>query len=108
MSSSRRQGFNRVKSHEISFTWLMENGYIRVGKGDVRAVAIVTDAVPPGLIFTNFLHPGSPANSLVHRVPDPITNRYRFKLGKGKIERLGETPYKDDSRFMSFMPRDVT
>lgn len=101
------KGFTRVKGEEISFTWLMENGHIRVGKGDVRAVAIVTEAVPPGLIFTNFLHPSSPANSLVHRVPDPITNRYRFKLGKGQIERLGESPYKHDFRFMSFKPRDV-
>ena len=69
---------------------------------------IVTDAVRPGLILTNFLHPSSPANSLVHRVPDPITNRYRFKLGKGQIERMGESPYKNDFRYMSFKPRDVT
>jgi arsenite oxidase large subunit len=101
------KGFNRVKGDEISFTWLMENGFIRIGRGEARAVAIVTEAVPPGLIFTNFLHPGSPANSLVHRVPDPITNRYRFKLGTGKIERVGESPFKDDFRFMSFRPRDV-
>ncbi len=85
----------------------MENGHIRIGQGEAMAIAFVTEAVPPGLIFTNFLHPGSPANSLVHRVPDPITNRYRFKLGKGQIERLGESPYKDDFRFMSFKPRDV-
>ena len=102
------KGFTRVKGAQVTFTWLMENGHIRIGQGDVRAVAIVTEAVPPGLIFTNFLHPSSPANSLVHRVPDPITNRYRFKLGKGQIERIGESPYKDDFRFMSFKPRDVT
>lgn len=101
-------GFNRVEGDEISFTWLMENGYIRIGRGEVKAVAIVTEAVPPGLFFTNFLHANSPANSLVHRVPDPITNRYRFKLGKGKIERLGESPYKRDFTRMSFKPRDVT
>ncbi len=100
-------GFNRVKPEEMRFTWLLENGYIRFGKADVQAVAIVTDAVPPGLIFTNFLEPGSPANSLVHRVPDPITNRYRFKLGTGKVERIGESPYKEDFRFMTFKPRDV-
>jgi arsenite oxidase large subunit len=101
------RGFNRVESDEIKFTWLLENGHIRTGKGEARAVAIVTDAVPPGLIFTNFLHPSSPANSLVHRVPDPITNRYRFKLGKGKIERTGESPFKRDFRLMSFKPRDI-
>ncbi len=101
------RGFNRVKGDEINFTWLLENGHIRIGRGEVQAVAIVTGAVPPGLIFTYFLYPGSPANSLVHRVPDPITNRYRFKLGKGQIERIGESPFKHDFRFMSFKPRDI-
>ena len=101
------KGFNRVKGDEISFAWLLENGHIRAGQGEARAVAIVTEAVPPRLIFTYFLYPSSPANSLVHRVPDPITNRYRFKLGKGQIERIGPSPFKDDFRFMSFKPRDV-
>lgn len=53
---------------------------------------MVTDAVREGVIFAYFLEPGSPANSLVHRVPDPITNRYRFKLGKGRLEKIGESP----------------
>ena len=101
------KGFNRIKGQEISFSWLIENGFIRVGSGEAEAIAIVTEAVKPGLIFTNFLHPSSPANSLVHRVPDPITNRYRFKLGKGKIERMGPSPYKEDFKLMSFKPRDV-
>lgn len=100
-------GFNRVESEEISFTWLMENGYIRIGSGEAEAVAMVTEAVKPGLLFTNFLWPGSPANSLVHRVPDPITNRYRFKLGKCQLERLGESPFKNDPRYMSFKQRDI-
>ncbi|NHZ69770.1 MAG: molybdopterin-dependent oxidoreductase [Thermotogales bacterium] len=100
-------GFNRVEPEQIQFSWLLENGHIKTGKGDVQAVAIVTGAVPPGTIFTNFLEPGAPANSLVHRVPDPITNRYRFKLGTGKVERVGESPYREDFRYMSFKPRDV-
>ena len=70
-------------------------------------MAIVTEAVPSGVMLTNFLHPSNPANALVHRVPDPITNRYRFKLGKGQIERIGESEYKTDPRYMTFMPRDV-
>jgi hypothetical protein len=68
---------------------------------------MVTEAVPPGVLFTNFLHPSSPANSLVHRVPDPITNRYRFKLGKGRIELIGPSPFKESFEKMSFAPRDV-
>ena len=73
-------------------------------------MAIVTDAVRPGVVFANFLHPrwpGAAANSLVHRVPDPITNRYRFKLGKGVVTRLGESPYKRSFDKMTFKPRTI-
>ncbi len=100
-------GFIAVHADEASFTKLQENGHIRVGRGEMKGVAIVTDAVRPGVLWTNALMPGSPANSLVHRVPDPITNRYRFKLGKGKIKKLGESPYKSDLTKMSFAPRTV-
>ena len=101
-------GFGRIKGEEIQFTWLLENGFIRTGAADVKAVAIVTESVKPGVIFSDFLEPGNSTNSLVHRVPDPITNRYRFKLSTGKVELIGPSPYKDDFRFMSFMPRYVT
>jgi arsenite oxidase large subunit len=101
-------GWVKVKGDDASFTTLMDQGLIRVGSGEVRAVAIVNEDVLPGVIFANFLHPSSPANSLVHRVPDPITNRYRFKLGKTQIEKVGESPYKDSFEEMSFKPRTVT
>jgi arsenite oxidase large subunit len=101
-------GWVKVKGNDASFTSLMEQGLIRQGQGDVRAVAIVSEDVKQGVIFANFLHPSSPANSLVHRVPDPITNRYRFKLGKAQLERIGESPYKNSFEEMSFKPRTVT
>jgi len=101
-------GWVKIKGNDASFTSLVEQGLIRQGEGDVRAVAIVSEAVKQGVIFANFLHPSSPANSLVHRVPDPITNRYRFKLGKAQIERIGESPYKNSFEEMSFKPRTVT
>ena len=71
----------------------------------MRAVAIVTGSMKQGVLFTNFLHLRSPSNALVHRVPDPITNRYRFKLGKGRIEKVGESPYKNSPEAMSLKPR---
>ena len=43
----------------------------------------------------------------VHRLPDPITNRYRFKLGKGKISKIGESPFKNSFDEMSFKPRTI-
>jgi len=49
----------------------------------------------------------APANSLVPRVPDPRTNRCRFKLGKAKIERVGESAYKRSFEAMTFKPRTV-
>ena len=101
-------GWVKIKGNDASFTSLVEQGLIRQGEGDVRAVAIVSEDVKQGVIFANFLHPSSPANSLVHRVPDPITNRYRFKLGKAQIERIGESPYKNSFEEMSFKPRTVT
>ncbi len=100
-------GWIRVKGSDLSFSALDEQGLIRTGSGEVFAVAIVSEDVLPGVLFTNFLHPSSPANSLVHRVPDPITNRYRFKLGKAQIEKTGESPYKFAFDEMSFKPRTV-
>ena len=100
-------GFIAVHQDDANFTKLQENGHIRIGKGQMKGVAIVTEAVRPGVLWTNALMPGSPANSLVHRVPDPITNRYRFKLGKGRIKKVGESPFKQDLTKMSFAPRTV-
>jgi arsenite oxidase large subunit len=97
-----------VKGDDYTFTKLMEQGLIRTARGEVEAVAIVSEDVRPGLLFTNFLHPSSPANSLVHRVPDPITNRYRFKLGKAQIEKVGESPFKNSYEEMTFKPRTVS
>ena len=57
------------------------------------------------MLFVNFLWPGSAVNSLAHRVPDPLTNRYRFKLGKGMIEKTGESPFKESLDEMTFAPR---
>jgi arsenite oxidase large subunit len=101
-------GWVKVKGDDYTYTRLEEQGLIRIGRGEVRAVAIVNKDVLPNVIFTNFLHPSSPSNSLVHRVPDPITNRYRFKLGKAQIEKVGESPYKNSFEEMSFKPRTVT
>ncbi len=100
-------GFNRVHEEEISFSWLEQNGHIRVGVGEIEAVAMVTPAVPRGTLYTYFLYPNNPFNTLAHRVPDPITNNYRYKLGKAKLTRLGESPYKSDPRFMTFQRRDI-
>ena len=100
-------GYLGVDDNELSFTKLREAGLIKTTRGSFMSVAIVTDAVRKGIAFTNFLWPESPANSVVPRVPDPVTNRYRFKLGKGRITRIGESPYKTSFMAMSLAPRPI-
>ena len=103
-------GFSIAKGDDFLFTKLQEKGLIRQGRGEFTAVAIVTDAVRPGVLFANFLSPrwpGAAANSVVHRVPDPITLRYRFKLGKGRVSKIGESPYKRSFDEMTFKPRTI-
>jgi arsenite oxidase large subunit len=103
-------GFDLVDGDSFLYSKLEEAGHIKVGSGEITAVAIVTDGVRPGLIFANFAWPRFPrsaANSLVHRVPDPIANRYRFKLGKGRLEKIGESPFKNDLTRATFKPRTL-
>jgi len=97
-----------VDERELTFTELMKAGHIKTTTASFTSVAIVTDAVRRGVAFTNFIWPGSPANSVVPRVPDPVTNRYRFKLGKGRITKIGESAYKRSYMAMSFAPRPIT
>jgi len=97
-----------VDERELTFTELMKAGHIKTTTGSFTSVAIVTDAVRRGVAFTNFIWPGSPANSIVPRVPDPVTNRYRFKLGKGRVTKIGESAYKRSYMAMSFAPRPIT
>src|SRR3990170_3726365 len=97
-----------VDERELTFTELRKAGHIKTVTGSFVSVAIVTDAVRRGVAFTNFIWPGSPANSVVPRVPDPVTNRYRFKLGKGRITKIGESAYKRSYMAMSFAPRPIT
>ncbi len=101
-------GFVGVAGGSQSYTGLEQAGLIRISRGGYEAVAIVTTAIRPGVLWSNALDTANPPNSVVHRVPDPITNRYRFKLGKGRIRKIGESEYKTDLRQMTFRPRDLT
>ncbi len=102
--------FHMVKGDEYTYTNLEKAGKIKVGSGKITAVAIVTDAIREGVLFANFAwprYPDSAANALVHRVPDPIANRYRFKLGKGKIRRTGESKFKNSFTEATFKSRII-
>ena len=74
-----------------------------VTSGSVTAVAYITDIVRDGLTALYFNYPGSPANSVSPGLPEPINNQYSYKLGKGKLRRLGPSEFAEN---MSFAPRN--
>lgn len=91
----------------MTFTNLQKEGHIKLIHGSFDAVAIVTDAIRPGVAFTYFLDTKNPGNSLAPRVLDPVSQRYRFKLGVGKVTKTGESKYKHELTEMSFGPRNI-
>ena len=76
--------------------------------GSFKAVGYVTDQVPPNVTCSYFLFGQGrldmATNSVTPGQPDPINNRYRFKLGKGRVRRTGESEFKHT---MSFVPRNL-
>jgi arsenite oxidase large subunit len=96
-----------VKSDDMWFSGLMKRGHILMASGHLTAVAIVTVATKKGVIYTNHLDKRQPFNSLAPRVPDPLSQNYRFKVAIGKLKKIGESPYKKDLSQMSLKRRDI-
>ncbi len=71
-------------------------------------MAIVTPAVKEGVLYANMNDMRQPSNSLSARVVDNISGNYNYKMGVCRIRKVGETPYKEDMRMMSFAPRNIT
>jgi len=97
-----------VHGKDFQFSELMKNGHIELLKAAITAVAIVTPATKKGVLYSNFLSMQQPINSLTVRVPDNISGNYNYKMGVGKIKKIGESQYKKDFRSMSFAPRNIT
>lgn len=58
----------------------------------IRSVARVTDRTPRGIAYLYFNYCGDPlnaANNTVSPNPDPINGMYSFKLGRGRLRRVG-------------------
>jgi arsenite oxidase large subunit len=96
-----------VLDPDLNFNNLMKDGHIKITDGQFVSVAIVSDEIREGVAMANFNFPGSPANSVVHAVPDPVTNNYRYKLGRGVLTKVGESPYKHSFTSMSLKPRPI-
>ncbi len=62
--------------------------------------------LPPGVTFTYFMYPGSPANTVTPADSNlqPINLRYNFKLGRGVVTKIGTTELAGK---MSFAPRNI-
>ena len=96
-----------VEGDDFDFAALLQNGHIELTRAAITAVVIVTPAVKEGVGFMDFLHTSQPANALAGRVVDWISGNYNYKMGVGKVQRLGESPYKHQYRSMSFARRDI-
>ena len=92
---------------------IVQNGNVLTQTGgrysaQFSAVAYVTDMVPPGVTcgYFNFNQGQleTATNNVTPGQTDPINNRYRFKLGKGTVTKVGESELKGK---MSFAPRNI-
>mgnify|MGYP003655853585 CR=1 FL=1 len=68
---------------------------------------MVTPAIKKGVMYTDFLHTQSPGNALTGRVVDWISGNYNYKMGVGRVKKIGVSPYKNSFRSMSFARRDI-
>ena len=75
--------------------------------GVLSLVAYVTDEVAPGVSYTYAFYPGQNSNTVVPAITDPVTGVYNYKIGKGRVTRVGETPLKAVTGAMSFVPRTI-
>jgi len=96
-----------VLDADLTFDALLRDGHIVTTVGRFTVVALVSDEMRPGVAMANFNFPGAMANAVVSAVPDPVTNNYRYKLGRGTLRKVGESPYKRSYTRMSLKPRPV-
>ena len=86
---------------------LLAAGHVRVAQGSFDAVAVLDPGMRPGVAKAGFNGRGSHANAVGHAVPDPMTNNYRYKLGRGRVERLEAAAEKTDLKGPSLKPRGL-
>ncbi len=96
-----------VKGNDFQFASLLKNGHIKLDKGSVTGIAFVTPAIKKGVLYSNFLDKRQPSNAIQARVVDWISGNYNYKMGVGKIVRLGGSVYQRDLHSFSFAPRNI-
>ena len=96
-----------VEGNDFQFSSLMKNGHIELKKAAFTAIAMVTPAIKKGVLYCYFLDKRQPANSLQGRVVDWISGNYNYKMGVGKVVKIGGSSYQKDQRSFSFAPRNI-
>jgi formate dehydrogenase major subunit/formate dehydrogenase alpha subunit len=57
-------------------------------RGTIEARALVTDRVPPGMVYANFHFPEASANELTHAALDPVAKIPEYKVCAVKIKAV--------------------
>jgi formate dehydrogenase alpha subunit len=57
-------------------------------RGRIEADAMVTDRVPPGMVFANFHFPEASANELTHAALDPVSKIPEYKVCAVRVEKV--------------------
>lgn len=96
-----------VAADEMHFDSLLAAGHVRVTQGSFEAIAVLDPGMRPGVAKAGFNLRGGHANAVCHAVPDPMTNNYRYKLGRGRVDRLETAPEKFDFNGPSLKPRGL-
>jgi len=93
----------------MTFAEMQKNGYVKYDSASFEGVAIVTDAIKKGVTCSYFNIPSAKgaANSLAGRILDPVSQRPRYKLARGVIEKVGESEFKHSFKSMSFKSRAI-
>jgi len=102
-------GLNWDDVKDMTFTEMQKNGYVEYVSASLEAVAIVTPAVRKGVTCSYFNLPSGKgaANALAGRILDPISQRPRYKLARGIVEKVGESEFKHTFASMSFKSRAI-
>ncbi len=66
------------------------NKRVRVSsrRGSIEAEALVTDRVPPGMVYANFHFPEASANVLTIAALDPVSKIPEYKVCAVKVEAV--------------------
>jgi arsenite oxidase large subunit len=101
-------GWYAPDDNDMLASTLLKKGYLRPTKGAVTAMAIVYDPdavlVKSGVAFQYFMWPGAPSQAVSANISDPLSNAPRYKLGRGRIRKIGVTQFKGT---ISMAPKDL-